>query len=101
MVLQSITTGYVVDDTVLVRNSEPLALVFGSAEQDHEQCAGQIDPDVGGYQFRGRVNDCTTLSIGQLKAHVPVLCTKRHRQGEVLNPKKCSVGVGVNTIESR
>ena len=80
MALQSITTGYVVDDTVFVRNSEPLALVYGSPEQDHEQCAGQIDTDVGESQFRGGVHDCTTFSIGQLKLHVPVPCIKRHHQ---------------------
>ena len=64
MVLQSIATGYVVDDTVLVHNSEPLALAFGSAEQDHEQCAAHIDTDVGECQLRGGVHDCTTRSIG-------------------------------------
>ena len=101
MVLQSITTGYVVDDIVLVRNSEPLALVFGSAEQDHEQCAGQIDTDVGESQFRGGVHDCTKLLIGQLKSHVLVRCIKRNLQGEVPNIKKCSVGIGLKTTESR
>ena len=55
----------VVDDTVLVRNSEP----FGSAGQDHEQCAGQIDLDFGESQFPGGAHDCA-------KSHVPVLCTK-------------------------
>ena len=88
--LRSITIGYVVDDTAFVHNSE----LFGSAEQDHEQCAGQIELDLGESQFPGGVHDCA-------KAHVPALCMKRNLSGEVPNPKKCSVGFGLKTIESR
>ena len=96
--LQSITTGYVVDDTVLGRISAPFALVIGSADQDHEQSAGQLDTDSGEWQFRGGVHDCTKLTIGQFNSPVLVISLKRHLEVEVPNPKKCFAGVGVKTI---
>ena len=52
-----------------------------------------IDMDFGDSQVPGEVHESS-------KSHVPVLCMKRSLQGEAPNPKKCSGGFGLKTIES-
>ena len=53
-----------------------------------------IDLDFGESQVPGEVRESSN-------SHVSVLCMKRNLQGEVPNPKKCTVGFGLKTIESR